>query len=225
MQNELDLNESSTKNNAIRIIVSALAILSGFAGFEHGFFEILQGNVAPEGFVISAIGPNQRFWSLGQEPAFTIIPNFFITGILAMINGVSIIIWAIFFIDKRFGARIQFLLSISLFLVGGGFAPIPPALLASILAIEIDKPLTWWQANLPEKIQQAFRLLWPWDVILFILLYIIPIWIAIFGVPLIWFFTEEVTVQINMNLGLLCVFFILISIISAISVEIQRKSA
>ncbi|MFW9906394.1 MAG: hypothetical protein ACFFFH_18900, partial [Candidatus Thorarchaeota archaeon] len=75
MQDELDLNGSSTKNNAIRIIVSALAILSGFAGFEHGFFEMLQGNVAPEGFVISAIGPNQRFWSLGQEPAFTIIPN------------------------------------------------------------------------------------------------------------------------------------------------------
>lgn len=53
--------------SALRIIVSTLGILVGFAGFEHGFFEMLQGNVTPNDFVIEAIGPGQRFWSGEQN--------------------------------------------------------------------------------------------------------------------------------------------------------------
>lgn len=52
----------------------------GLAGIEHGFFELLQGNVAPNDMMIDAIGPGQRFWEYGVERALTIIPNFFFNG-------------------------------------------------------------------------------------------------------------------------------------------------
>ncbi len=75
-----------------RVVASASGILTGLAGMEHGFFEMLQGSVAPSGVMIEAIGPAQRFWELGTEAALTVVPNFFVTGILAMMVGLAVII-------------------------------------------------------------------------------------------------------------------------------------
>ena len=104
--------------SATRAVASTFGVLVGLAGIEHGFFEMLQGNVTPNDIMIDAIGPAQRFWEYATEPALTIIPNFLITGILAMIFGLLVTIWAYAFIDKKYGARILFLLSIILWLVG-----------------------------------------------------------------------------------------------------------
>src|SRR5512141_2939572 len=90
-------------NLATRTIVSIVGILCGISGLEHGFFETLQGPVAPEGLLISAIGPAQRFWPGGTETAFTIVPNFLITGLLAMLASLAVIAWSIWFISGRYG--------------------------------------------------------------------------------------------------------------------------
>lgn len=68
--------------NATKIVVVAFAMLCGFTGVIAGYF-VLQGNVAPDGLIISTIGPEHRMWTTYSiyelmEPysALTIIPNF-----------------------------------------------------------------------------------------------------------------------------------------------------
>ena len=135
--------EETTSNNynkATSVVASTLGVLVGLAGIDHGIFEMMQGNTVPESVMISAIGPGQRFWEFGTETALTIVQNFLITGILAVIVGLCVTIWSLFFVDRKHGALILMLLSILLFLVGGGFAPIFMAVVASLTASRINKP-------------------------------------------------------------------------------------
>jgi hypothetical protein len=72
--------QKSISNRATRIVASTFGVLAGLLGIEHGYFETLQGNVAPGGMYILAIGPpcqTNKMWH-GCEPAMTIIPNFFV---------------------------------------------------------------------------------------------------------------------------------------------------
>jgi len=48
------------------MVASTFGVLVGFFGMEHGLFEILQGNIAPNDILIYAIGPEQRFWEHGR---------------------------------------------------------------------------------------------------------------------------------------------------------------
>lgn len=104
-----------------RISASILGIFAGIGGgIFHGVGEILQGSVAPSGMYIEA-------WPVLQttagEPAMTIVPNFFLTGILAIIMGIIITIWAVAFIDRKNGGLVLVFLSIAMLLLGGGIVP------------------------------------------------------------------------------------------------------
>lgn len=50
--------------NATRVTVSTFGALAGLAGIEHGIEEILQGNIAPGGFVIKSWGESETKSSL-----------------------------------------------------------------------------------------------------------------------------------------------------------------
>ena len=139
--------------SATRVVASTIGVFSGLAGIVHGFFEMLQGNVTPSSIVINAIGPAQRLWPEATLHAFTIVPNFLVTGILAMIVGLFIVIWAGAFIDKKNGTRVLLLLSIILLLTGGGFGPAFMAIIAALVATQINKPLSWWRTHLPNNLQ------------------------------------------------------------------------
>ena len=175
-------------NRATKRIAAMFGVLVGLAGIDHGFFEILQGNVAPESIMIAAIGPAQRFWEYGTETALTLIPNFLISGILAVILGLTIVIWAGWFLHRRFAAAVLLLLVIALFLVGGGFAPIFMSLLASLIASRIDKPLKVWRTLLPGAVGRFLARLWPGVLVTFVVVFVISVEIAIFGWPLTLFF-------------------------------------
>lgn len=151
-------------NSATRAVTSTLGVLVGLAGIEHGFFELLQGNVTPSGIIIDAIGPSQRFWEYGTERALTVIPNFFVTGILAIIFGLLVTIWAGVFILRKYGGAVLMLLSIILWLIGGGFAPIFSNI-CHCYATRINKPLKWWRAHLPINVRGFLAKLWPWSII------------------------------------------------------------
>ena len=97
-------------NGATKTVASTFGVLVGLAGMQHGFFEMLQGNVTPNDIMIDAIGPEQKFWEYATETALTIIPNFLVTRILAIIFGFLVKIWAYAFINKKNGARILLLL-------------------------------------------------------------------------------------------------------------------
>jgi hypothetical protein len=167
--------------NATRIIVSMVGILCGISGLEHGFFETLQGNATPSGLLISAIGPANRFWPGGTETALTVIPNFLITGILAMLASLAVIVWSAAFIQRKGGAAVFLLLSIFQFLVGGGFAQIFLVIVTAAAATQVNHPWNGWGVLLPDVLRRFMAKQWWWLLIVFALSLCSAIFAAIFG--------------------------------------------
>jgi hypothetical protein len=104
-------------------VASTLGIFAGIGGASHGPGEILQGNITPSGIIIQAW---PELTSLGGEPAMTLIPSLSVSGIVTVITGVAITIWAATRIHSKNGGLVLILLSMIMLLVGGGL--IPPAL-------------------------------------------------------------------------------------------------
>jgi hypothetical protein len=99
-------------------------VILGLAGFNHRFFEFLQGNTATNGIIIQAIGQRQRFWPLGTKQALAVIPDFIISGSLSMALGLTIVVWSPWFLWAKRGAAIFLVLFILLFLMAGGIRQI-----------------------------------------------------------------------------------------------------
>ena len=167
--------------SATKMIVRTVGVLCGLSGLEHGFFETLQGNVKPVGLMIDAIGPANRFWPGGTEPALTVIPNFLITGILAMTASLVVILWSAMFIHRKAGMAGLLLLSILQFLVGGGFVQIFLVVMTAAAGTQIDASLAWYRAILPGGIRRSLAKVWLWLFILFLLSFFGSISAAIFG--------------------------------------------
>lgn len=168
-------------NKATRITVAVLGTIFGISGMNHGFFEVLQGNVPTGGLFISAIGEAQKMWPHGNEPAFTLIPNFLVTGIAAMIVGLAIIIWSLGFVHKKNGPVVFILLFILLLMVGGGVAQILFFPWIWLISTRINKPLVWWRKILPVKIQKPLGKLWPWSLVISAVLLVFVLEIGVTG--------------------------------------------
>lgn len=138
-------------NKATRITVATLGMVFGISGFFHGLFEVLQGNVPTGGLFISAIGEAQKMWPHGNEPAFTLIPNFLISGIAAMVVGVLLIVWSLFFVQRKNGPTVLLFLFVLLLLVGGGVAQIIFFPFIWLVSTRINKLMTWWRKVLSVK--------------------------------------------------------------------------
>jgi hypothetical protein len=186
--------------SATRVIVTTIGVILGLSGFNHGFFEFLQGNSPTNGLIIQAIGEAQRFWALGTEEAFTIVPNFLITGILSMAIGLMIIVWSIGFIRTKYGPGVFFGLFILLFLVGGGIGQIAFFIPASAFATRMNKPLTWWKKVLPRSTWPILAKLWIFTLILASTAILLGLEIAIFG-----YLPGVIEPEVIQNTGLLLV--------------------
>ncbi|MBN1217649.1 MAG: hypothetical protein JXM69_01875 [Anaerolineae bacterium] len=168
--------------NATRVIATILGVFVGlFSGVNHGFFEVLQGNKPTGGFYIYAIGEAQRFWPLAGEGAFTLIPNFLVTGIVSMIVGVAIVIWSIWFLPTRHGRTVFLGLFILSFLVGGGIGQIFFFIPAWAFATRMNKPLNWWRKVLPRSTWPFLSRLWVVTLVLAIICMLVGLETAIFG--------------------------------------------
>jgi cytochrome bd-type quinol oxidase subunit 2 len=168
-------------NKATRINVATLGSIFGLSGLSHGFFETLQGNTPTGGLFIAAIGEAQKMWPHGDEYAFSLIPNFLITGIVAMLVSLTIVVWSIGFTHKKHGPTILFLLFVLLLLVGGGVAQIIFFPFICWVATRINKPLKWWRKVLPDKIHKPLGKLWPWCLVIGSLLFVFALQTAITG--------------------------------------------
>jgi hypothetical protein len=210
--------------SATRVVASTLSVLGGLASMGHGIFEMLQGNVAPSSMRIEAIGPAHRFWEHGGEPALTIIPNFFITGILATVVSLLVIIWAVVFIDKKAGLWGLILLTALMLLFGGGFAPPTFMILAIFAATRINKPLVWWQKLIPLRLQYFLARLWPGALLVLVVLVLFAIVAGIFGYPLMWIFDADNTLKFLRTYGFITTFGIgPVAILSALAYEAQKQ--
>jgi hypothetical protein len=210
-------------NRATRVVASTLGVLVGLAGIDHGIFEIFQGHVLPDAMMIAAIGPEQRFWIYGEETALTIVPSFLISGILAVIFGVLVTLWAVGFIDRKHGAGIFMLLSIVLFLVGGGFAPIFMAVIASLTATRINKPLKSWRKVLPGGVRAFLGKIWLVVLVAFVLIFVFSVVAAIFGWPLTVFFDDETAFEHLNSISFVMVGMLLLSSLTGFAHDIQEQ--
>ena len=161
--------------------MAVLGTIFGISGMSHGFFEALQGNVPTGGLFIFAIGESQKMWPHGNEPAFTLIPNFLLTGIAAMIVGLTIILWSLGFVHKKNGPTVFILLFVLLLLVGGGVAQILFFPFIWLVSTRINQPLVWWRKILPIKIQEPLAKLWPWFLVISSALLVFALEIATTG--------------------------------------------
>jgi len=89
--------------NATRVFTSTFGAIMALAGIEHGIGEIFQGNIAPSGIMILSWPESEFFRNLGGEPAMTVIPNLFITGILAILVSLALLIWSVLFVHRKNG--------------------------------------------------------------------------------------------------------------------------
>jgi hypothetical protein len=216
-------SEERKEVSATQMVASTLGVLVGLAGIDHGFFEVLQGNVAPDGLMIDAIGPAQRFWEYGTETALTIVPNFLVTGILAIVFGLLVTVWAAAYVQRKHGAGVLMLLSIILFLVGGGFAPIVMSILASLTATRIGKPLTWWRKLLPGGVRSFLSRMWPGALIAAILSFVISVEIIIFGWPLTAFFDADTAFGLLNTFSFVMLGLMLLAVLTAFAHDIQME--
>ena len=106
--------------NKTRAAASIVGIFAGLSGASHGLGEMLQGNIAPSGIMIEAW---PQLTALNGEPAMTIVPSFLVTGVLTIICGLLVAIWAAKFVQRKNGGLVLILLSIIMLLVGGGLFP------------------------------------------------------------------------------------------------------
>jgi hypothetical protein len=167
--------------NATRFITATLGLLLALGGFDHGFFEFLQGNAQTGGLFIHSIGARNQMWAYGTEDALTLLPTFMASGIAAMSISLLIAVWSIGFVHKRKGSLVFLLLSVALFLVGGGVAQVVYFLLAWALSTRIDKPFTGLGASLHEAVRGVLGRSWLWFLAAFALVSLFALEIAIAG--------------------------------------------
>jgi len=117
--NELHLNKKTA------LFASILGSLVGFAGIGHGFL------AASQGF------ENSNSVYLEKSGSFSVIPNYLITGIIAIIIGSFIIFWSIKYISSKNGPKIFIISSILMIVIGGGLAAIVYAPITFIVALKI----------------------------------------------------------------------------------------
>ncbi len=148
---------------ATQTVATWLGIAAGIAGLEHGYFEILQGSTRPQGLMIASMGSPcdpEMAWN-ACEPAMTIIPNFLITGILAVFLGLTIFVWSVGFIQRKRGGAALILLSVTLLLFGGGLFPPLIGVIAGVAGMQINKPFT----RKPGNIVCFAAKLWPYPLV------------------------------------------------------------
>jgi len=150
---------------ATRIVAASFGIVAGFGGLEHGYFEILYGNVRPESIMIASMGAPcvpEEIWN-ACEPAMTIIPNFLFTGILAMLLGLVAMVWAAAFVQRKQGGTILALLSFGLLLFGGGIFPPVIGMIGGGLGSRINTLLE----KEPGPVWRTLAMVWPWAIVVF----------------------------------------------------------
>lgn len=157
MENKAESNICAAKLSAV-----IFGILGGLGGLNHGIGETLQGNVPAEGFFINSWtqGPIAEY--MGGEPGMTIIPNLLITGILTIIVSIMVIVWSVWFVQRKKGGLILILLSITMMLTGGGVGPPVIGILAGTAGLGINASHNWWKKNLSVNIRALLAKFWPW---------------------------------------------------------------
>lgn len=187
-------------------------------GIEHGFFETLQGNITPDRLLINAMGaPCQpdAVWH-ACFPAMTFIPNLLITGIISIIVGLSVLIWATAFISRKQGGWILLLLSVLMLFVGGGFVSTFIGLIAGSAGARINVPFSKPQTHTAQGLLFLAKL-WPWTLLLMV------VWFP--GSWIMGYFFNQAMLAVSLFLFLFFdIGLPLLIVFSAFAYDIQKEN-
>lgn len=147
---------------AARIFGGLFGVMAGLGGIRHGIGEIRQGSTSPEGMIFDSWSEGPISRNMDGEPAFSLVPDLLATGILTLAVSAALLVWSIGFIQRPRGAHVLILLSIALFLFGGGFGPPLVGVLAGVGMIAIEAPHPWVRRSIPGSVIQPLAALWPW---------------------------------------------------------------
>lgn len=164
-----------------RVVAAALGACVGLSGIDHGIFEVLQGNTRTPGMLIPAIGPAQEMWEYGTEDAFTLLPNYLVTGMLAVVLGALTLVWSLGFLSRPRSDTVLLGLGLLTFAVGGGVGMLVFLLFGWAVARRIGQPARhrMW---VPDGLRAAVSRVRTGLVGLGVTLYVVAIWIAVTGV-------------------------------------------
>jgi hypothetical protein len=170
-------------NAATRVVASTMGVLVGVGSIDHGLLECLQGFRPTPGLIVNALGAGYRWtaWTQGGEGAFTLVPNFLVSGIAATLLGLSMIVWSLRFMPRAHGATVFLVLGVASFLTGGGLAQIVLFTLVWGIATRIGASLAFWRWLIPSPFRPVLGRLWPWTLGVATLLFVVALEIAIFG--------------------------------------------
>ena len=207
-------------NKATMRLSLILGILAGIMGIEHGIGEVLEGYRSTDGvFILS--WPNSAFFEImAGEPAMTIVPNYLVTGLLAIFFSCAFLVVLVKpGLDSKTIIALFALLMLML-LTGGGFGPPILGIIAVLIALKRNSPLRTWR-KLPARVNDVLSRLWPWSFTLCLIG-----WLMLFpGAALIASFTG-VDSSLLMVIPILIAFaFIPITLLLGFSRDIlERKS-
>ncbi|WP_345977541.1 hypothetical protein [Sulfurimonas sp. HSL3-7] len=169
-------------NRHVHLTASAMSVLLGLAAMlNHGIFEIRQGFTATDGLFIEAISMEDRFWSYGTEGAFTLVPNFLITGIIIVAISLALIIFAFKYLSVPKGAGILLAFFIGLTLFGGGLGHLIVSLPTWAFATRIHAPLDWYGKKMPERVRLILSKLWAVFLIAACFSWLAVMYLGVFG--------------------------------------------
>lgn len=189
-------------------IATGFGMFAGIGGLEHGYFEMQQGHVRPDGLMISSMGPPcvpEEVWH-ACEPAMTIVPTYFYAGLLSVFLGAIALVWAAAFVQRRRGGLILMGLSLLLLLVGGGIFPPLIGLIGGAVGTRINASLTWWRTHLTGPLRRGLAALWPWVALVF--------FAGLFGQVLLGFVAND---WLMTNAVLIPVFILLVMAVSVLA--------
>ncbi len=125
------LVREKTHGSRTMLAVLFLGLFAGIGGASHGPGEMLQGGNEPSGLMI-------RAWpgltALDGEPAMTFIPNYLVTGVLAIVIGLVVATWTTTSVGTMNGGLVLILLSMLMLFVGAGLMPPIPGIIAGALS-------------------------------------------------------------------------------------------
>ena len=138
----MEVEKRGGMRRSTRVASSFLGVYAGLLGATHGFFETMQGHRAPDHLSIAAIGPPCEAKAIWHAclPAMTIVPNFLLTGVLAIAVSLAVGLWSALFIERKQGGLVLLLLAVLMMLVGGGFVPAWAGVTAGLSRFRLDAP-------------------------------------------------------------------------------------
>ncbi|MFC2089214.1 hypothetical protein ACFLT1_00450 [Bacteroidota bacterium] len=173
--------EQSILNRSIWITTLVMGIVLAISAIHHGIFEVMQNGKIIDTFIIQSIGPKQQRWLNGQE-VFSILSNYYITGISTILISVAIIIWSFFALNRYYGPAILFLLFILVTFVGGGIIFILFYFPVCLFAFRIRNQLSWQGKGHSDRFIGIISRIWPYSLLLTCLLFLASLEISLFGI-------------------------------------------